>query len=272
MDYRRVSSMKHGEHVENKILNNSKKDNILNERRIVHKDLLADCLQGLIVSLEGYKNHKDILKEVPKVLVRHFQARFCWINIFDEEKVCHTYSSSVKGIERYRDIINKEHQDRITDQVMQQGKAIHVNVRNRIDKLSKCHVIEEEIIILISPIKSFDTTVGSLFLVISKNTQQIVLDVLTLLKGISVIIGQSVYASRLQKILDSKLLKIVSKSCENNTLHKEIPDSDNRLNRMACIVAKTLFNEMCKAGFGKKQIINIVTEILSELQSHLNIK
>jgi transcriptional regulator with GAF, ATPase, and Fis domain len=261
MDYCHANSVKHGQHAKSKILNN----------RIVYEYDLTECLHRVIISLESYKNHKDILKEVPQVLVKHFSARSCWINIFDDDRACNTYSSSVNNTDRYRDIINKEHRDRINEQVMQQGNTIQVKVNYRTGKLSECNAIEEEIIVLISPLRVSNTTLGLIFLVVGKNSQQRVLDILTLLKGISIVIGQSVYASRLQKILDSKLLKIASKSCESSYLHKEIPASDDRLNRMACIVAKTLFNEMCKAGFGKKQIINIVTEILSELQSHLKI-
>jgi transcriptional regulator with GAF, ATPase, and Fis domain len=272
MDYCRLNSAKHNEHAKSKILKSINKDSIINERRIVHEYDLTECLHRLIVSLERFKNHKDILKEVPQVLMQHFSARSCWINIFDDDRACNTYSSSANNIDQYRDIISKVHRDQINEQVIQQGKAIQVNINNRTDKLSNRNAIEEKIIVLISPLRIIDTTVGLIFLVVSDNTKQRAFDLLTLLKGISVIIGQSVYASRLQKILDSKLLKIASKSCDNNTFHNEIPVSDDRLNRMASIVAKTLFNEMRKAGFGKKQIINIVTEILSELQSHLNLK
>lgn len=233
---------------------------------------LVDCMRKLIVSLDGYSDHKDILQAVPDVIVDYFNARCCWINIFDRFSssiVQDTYTSFSQEYRNCQNYLTSHCESKLSEVVFKNGKSFHIDIQN-IQGLDTAYLSTlESTTIIISPILVFNSIAGAIYLQTSDSNSKNKNSIISLLDGVSMIVAQSIRASRLQSLLESKLLKIATDTSHNTALNNFPLNSEERLDRMARIVAKSLFREMCKAGFGSKQIINTTSEILSELSNHL---
>jgi signal transduction protein with GAF and PtsI domain len=92
---------------------------------------------------------------------------------------------------------------------------------------------------------------------------------LELLKIFALFVGKSIQIVELQNILQSRFIEIaVAKEVEKrgNKISNLAPDPA----KISKIVAKAIFKELDKGGFGPNQIINITTEILNLLQQKMN--
>lgn len=92
---------------------------------------------------------------------------------------------------------------------------------------------------------------------------------LEILKIFALFIGKSIQIIELQNMLQSRFLEIaVSKEVEKrgNKISNITPDPA----RISQIVAKAIFKELDKGGFGANQIINITGEILDLLREKIH--
>ncbi len=92
---------------------------------------------------------------------------------------------------------------------------------------------------------------------------------LELLKIFALFVGKSIHIVELQNILESRFMEIaVAREVEKrgNKISNISPDPA----RISKIVAKAIFKELDKGGFGPNQIINITTEILDLLQQKMS--
>ncbi|MBE9222028.1 GAF domain-containing protein [Cyanobacterium stanieri LEGE 03274] len=92
---------------------------------------------------------------------------------------------------------------------------------------------------------------------------------LEILKIFALFIGKSIQIIELQNMLQSRFLEIaVSKEVEKrgNNITNITPDPA----KVSHIVAKAIFKELSKGGFGSNQIINITGEILDLLREKIH--
>jgi len=92
---------------------------------------------------------------------------------------------------------------------------------------------------------------------------------LELLKIFALFVGKSIQIVELQNILDSRFIELaVAKEVKNTG--EQISNISPDPAKISQIVAKAIFKELDKSGFGPNQIINITSEILNLLQQKMS--
>ncbi|MDQ3185107.1 MAG: GAF domain-containing protein, partial [Pseudomonadota bacterium] len=94
-------------------------------------------------------------------------------------------------------------------------------------------------------------------------------DDLNLLDVVALFIGKSIQAIQLQNVLNSRFaqMALIQEAQKNmgNSLESVLHNPD----QIAKIMAKSFYKEMTRAGFGSGQIINVASDIIAQLNSHL---
>jgi len=92
---------------------------------------------------------------------------------------------------------------------------------------------------------------------------------LELLKIFALFVGKSIQIVELQNILNSRFIELaVAKELGDNG--EQIANISPDPAKISQIVAKAIFKELDKGGFGANQIINITSEILNLLQQKMS--
>lgn len=90
---------------------------------------------------------------------------------------------------------------------------------------------------------------------------------LDLLDVIALFIGKSIQTIQLQNILNSRFaqLALVQEKNMSNSLGSALHNPD----QIAKIMAKSFYKEMTRLGFGSSQVINVASDIIAQLNTHL---
>jgi L-methionine (R)-S-oxide reductase len=88
---------------------------------------------------------------------------------------------------------------------------------------------------------------------------------LSLLNIVALLVGKSIQAIQLQKLVDSRYTIYAMAQEKKGELTEIAAAAAQDLDRVAKLLAKTFFKEMNKAGFGSDHILNAASEIVSLL-------
>ena len=92
---------------------------------------------------------------------------------------------------------------------------------------------------------------------------------LHMLEVIAMFIGKSIQVIQLQNILNSRFTQLALMQDLKEKVDGSIATAYQHPDQVARILAKSLFKEMTKAGFGSGQIIHAASEIISQLNNNL---
>jgi L-methionine (R)-S-oxide reductase len=90
-------------------------------------------------------------------------------------------------------------------------------------------------------------------------------DDLNLLYIVALLVGKSIQAIQLQKLMNSRYTIFAMAQEKKGELNDIAASARQDLDRVAKLLAKTFFKEMNKAGFGSDHILNAASEIVSLL-------
>lgn len=92
---------------------------------------------------------------------------------------------------------------------------------------------------------------------------------LNLLEVVALFIGKSIQTMQLQNILNSRFAQLALLQETEKNLDGQLQAVLHNPDQVARILAKSFYKEMTRAGFGSKQIINVASEIISQLSGSL---
>ena len=118
---------------------------------------------------------------------------------------------------------------------------------------------------MFAAIMSNGKTIGVIHVHEPKNKHSFDLSDLRLLEISALSMAKSIRLIQLQTILNSRFIKIALALNSDNMTGPAQPILPQHPHQVSKIVAKSFYREMKKAGFGRSQIINAASEILSQL-------
>jgi L-methionine (R)-S-oxide reductase len=92
---------------------------------------------------------------------------------------------------------------------------------------------------------------------------------LNLLDVVAMFIGKSIQTLQLQSILNSRFAQMALIQEAQQNIGSSLISVLHNPDQIAKIVAKSFYKEMTRTGFGSSQIINVASDIISELNSNL---
>ena len=92
---------------------------------------------------------------------------------------------------------------------------------------------------------------------------------LNLLNVVALFIGKSIQSIQLQSILNSRFAQLALAQEAQNNMGASLGSVFHNPDQVARIFAKSFYKEMARGGFGSNQIINVASEIISQLSDNL---
>ena len=92
---------------------------------------------------------------------------------------------------------------------------------------------------------------------------------LNLLDIVAMFIGKSIQTLQLQSILNSRFAQMALIQEAQQNIGSSLKSVLHNPDQIAKIVAKSFYKEMTRAGFGSSQVINVASDIISQLNSNL---
>ncbi len=235
---------------------------------------LTGSIRRLLASLDAQGDLQGMLQSLPETLAEYFNAKSCWISFTDELRGGRATSTESyifpEGSEYSDELTRERERDLVAEHTLGCGKSLLINGVAKwgsSEKKDRSSDIDKSIIV--SPILVRDRVIGEVHVKGPRHKCSFDEEDLSLLEAITLFLANSIRALRLQRLLDSRLLQMaLEQPDEKSAIHIPV-GSVHRLDKMARIVAKSFFREMAKAGFGSKQVINAISEIISELNESL---
>ena len=142
------------------------------------------------------------------------------------------------------------------------SKSQFVNVARNLNEENKSFIS--------APIFLSNRVIGVINVGSHQNGQTFDENDLEVLKTFALFVGKSIHIVQLQNILKSRFVEqAVARELEKQK-NQDITYLNPTPAKLGKIVAKGIFRELCKSGFGQSQIISITTEILNLLQNEMN--
>lgn len=124
--------------------------------------------------------------------------------------------------------------------------------------------------LMLAPISIDGKIIGMVNVCAPCNQQEFSLVDLHMLDVIALVIGKSIQVMQLQTILNSRFTQMALAQEVQAKMGSAIAGTAYRNpDQVARILAKSLFKEMTKGGFGSAQIISAASEIISQLSGNL---
>jgi L-methionine (R)-S-oxide reductase len=92
---------------------------------------------------------------------------------------------------------------------------------------------------------------------------------LNLLDIVAMFIGKSIQTLQLQSILNSRFAQMALIQEAQQNIDSSLKSVLHNPDQIAKIMAKSFYKEMTRAGFGSSQVINVASDIISQLNSNL---
>ncbi|SFW13047.1 GAF domain-containing protein [Nitrosovibrio sp. Nv17] len=92
---------------------------------------------------------------------------------------------------------------------------------------------------------------------------------LDLLDVIALFIGKSIQTMQLQNILNSRFAQLALVQETRKNVGGSLGSALHNPDQIAKIVAKSFYKEMTRLGFGSSQVINVASDIITQLNTHL---
>ncbi|SEK61203.1 GAF domain-containing protein [Nitrosovibrio tenuis] len=215
----------------------------------------------------------DNLMQLAEKTAQILEAQHCSIMLLNEGepenprmRVCGSYGSLAAAA--YKESVHKG--EGIAGHVVATGKSLfieNIDESQFADRARRGKDSHKSL--LCSPIRIDAGIVGVVNVTGYKNGKSFRPGDLNLLDVVAMFIGKSIQTLQLQSILNSRFaqMALIQEMQQNvgsslkNVLHK--PD------QIAKIMAKSFYKEMTRAGFGSSQVINVASDIISQLNSNL---
>ncbi len=237
-------------------------------------------LLGFTSFLEKNSNVEMGLKDLASMTAQILNSQRCSIMLLQTKKIDNNGSEIKEPYlrvfthygnlpkEAYKEVTNLN--DGIAGHVAATGESLLVQDINKSPFIKVARNIQNHNKSLISaPIFITNKVVGVIN-VSDRNEDQIFNQQdLELLKIFALFVGKSIQIVELQNILESRFIELaVAKELEQkgDKISNLSPDPA----KISNIVAKAIFKELDKGGFGANQIINITSEILNLLQQKMS--
>jgi L-methionine (R)-S-oxide reductase len=237
-------------------------------------------LLGLANFLEQSNNLEGGLKDLASLTAQILESQKCSIMLLETRIIDENGNKKkepyLRVFTHYGDLPKEAYQqitklnDGIAGHVAATGESLLVEDINNSPFLKVARKIQNENKSLISaPIFISNKVIGVINVSDKKDNQIFAKPDLELLKIFALFVGKSIHIVELQNILQSRFMEIaVAKEVEKrgNKISNLTPDPS----KISNIVAKAIFKELDRGGFGPNQIINITSEILNLLQQKMS--
>jgi L-methionine (R)-S-oxide reductase len=122
-----------------------------------------------------------------------------------------------------------------------------------------------------APIPLGDKTIGVINVDSPVDGRTFTEEDLCLVKLFALFVGKSIHVVQLQNVLRSKLLRyaIASQTVGAGSDPESVPPLSPDPERLAKIVAKSIYRELTAGGFSPAQIINVASAVMDELRASL---
>jgi|GEM_PF-320819 len=94
-------------------------------------------------------------------------------------------------------------------------------------------------------------------------------DDLNLLDAVALFIGKSIQTIQLQNLLNSRFAQMALIQETQKNIGRSLESILHNPDQIAKIMAKSFYKEMTRTGFGSSQIINVASDIIAQLNAHL---
>ncbi|WP_192499606.1 GAF domain-containing protein [Burkholderia cepacia] len=207
----------------------------------------------------AYDSVAESLLELSSMMAKALGAKKCVIVIFGERDITEVgmFAGARFGetpIPRGREGYTNTRHDLHRDPAFNRAATASSAATPPRDKMSSAIVSHEKIIGIVH---------------VYRTPQQCDFDVkdLQLLDTLTFMCNLAIEAMQLRKILASRLTRIALTHSTDNTVEQIVTDFAKNPNRIARILAKSFYREMTRAGFGCNQMIQVASEIISELSN-----
>jgi signal transduction protein with GAF and PtsI domain len=120
--------------------------------------------------------------------------------------------------------------------------------------------------LLCSPIRINTRIAGAVNVTGRDNEASFKPDDLNLLDVIALFIGKSIQTIQLQNILNSRFAQL---ALIQENMSSSLGSALHNPDQIARIMAKSFYKEMTRLGFGSGQVINVASDIIDQLNAHL---
>ena len=215
----------------------------------------------------------DNLLQLAEKTAKILQAQHCSIMLLNDGdpenpgmKVCGSYGPLAAAA--YKESVRKG--EGIAGHVIATGKSLFIeNIdESRFADWAR-RAKDSHKSLLCSPIRIDAGIVGVVNVTDCEDGKSFTPGDLNLLDVVAVFIGKSIQTLQLQNILNSRFaqMALIQEAQQNigNSLTSVLHNPD----QIAKIVARSFYKEMTRTGFGSSQIINVASDIISQLNSSL---
>ncbi len=229
--------------------------------------------------LEQQSNIENGLKDLASMTAQILDSQKCSIMLLqstDLEQENNKKEPYLRVFTHYGDLPKEAYQqitklnDGIAGYVAATGQSLLVKDITQSEFIQVARYIDDGNKSLISaPIFLANKVIGVINVSDRNNSQIFDEQDLELLKIFALFVGKSIHIVELQNILQSRFIEmaVAQETYKKGSKIGNISPDPAKLSR---IVAKSIFKELTKAGFGTNQIINITTEILNLLHNQMN--
>lgn len=229
-------------------------------------------LQDISVFLEADSLDDNLLQLAEKT-AKILQAQHCSIMLLNDGepenpcmRVCGSYGPLAAAA--YKESVHKG--EGIAGHVVATGKSLfieNIDESRFADRARRAKDSHKSL--LCSPIRVNAGIVGVVNVTDCENGKSFKPGDLSLLDVVAMFIGKSIQTLQLQSILNSRFAQMALMQEAQQNIGSSLGSVLHNPDQIAKIMAKSFYKEMTRTGFGSSQIINVASDIISELNSNL---
>lgn len=215
----------------------------------------------------------DNLLQLAEKTAKILEAQHCSIMLLNEGepdnprmRVCASYGSLPAAA--YKESVHKG--EGIAGHVVATGKSLfidNIDESRFADRARRAKGSHKSL--LCSPIRIDAGIVGVVNVTNCKNGKSLGPGDLNLLDVVAMFIGKSIQTLQLQRILNSRFAQMALIQEMQQNIDSSLKNVLHNPDQIAKIMAKSFYKEMTRVGFGSSQIINVASDIISQLNSNL---
>ena len=229
-------------------------------------------LQDISGFLEAGSLDHNLLQLAEKT-AKILQAQHCSIMLLNDGdpenpgmKVCGSYGPLAAAA--YKESVRKG--EGIAGYVIATGKSLfieNIDESRFADRARRAKDSHKSL--LCSPIRIDAGIVGVVNVTDCEDGKSFTPGDLNLLDVVAMFIGKSIQTLQLQNILNSRFAQMALVQEAQQNIGDSLTSVLHNPDQIAKIVAKSFYKEMTRTGFGSSQIINVASDIISQLNSSL---
>jgi L-methionine (R)-S-oxide reductase len=215
----------------------------------------------------------DNLLQLAEKTAKILQAQHCSIMLLNDGepenprmRVCGSYGPLAAAA--YKESVCKG--EGIAGHVVATGRSLfieNIDESRFADRARRANDSQKSL--LCSPIRIAAGIVGVVNVTDCENGKSFRPSDLNLLEVVAMFIGKSIQTLQLQSILNSRFAQMALIQEAQQNIGSSLTSVLHNPDQIAKIVAKSFYKEMTRTGFGSSQIINVASDIISQLNSNL---